>query len=87
MIGVMNQFGNTVSAWLPLIVFQQVDAPRYYKGWITLTAINTSLVISTLVTWQLQKREDAKRAVVEDSNDGTENESVDTIPVTTGEKF
>lgn len=83
----MNQFGNTVSAWLPLIVFQQVDAPRYYKGWITLTAINTSLVISTLVTWQLQKREDAKRAVVEDSNDGTENESVDTIPVTTGEKF
>ncbi|KFY90961.1 hypothetical protein V498_05732 [Pseudogymnoascus sp. VKM F-4517 (FW-2822)] len=85
-IGVMNQFGSTVSAWLPLIVFQQVDAPRYYKGWITLTAINTSLIISTLVTWQLQKRENAKRAVVENSNDSTENESVNTIPVTTGEK-
>lgn len=82
----MNQFGSTVSAWLPLIVFQQVDAPRYYKGWITLTAINTSLIISTLVTWQLQKRENAKRAVVENSNDSTENESVNTIPVTTGEK-
>ncbi|KFY84297.1 hypothetical protein V500_09412 [Pseudogymnoascus sp. VKM F-4518 (FW-2643)] len=86
-IGTMNQFGNTVSAWLPLIVFQQVESPRYYKGWVTLTAINSSLIISTLVTWQLQKREDAKRAVVEDSNDGTESESVDAIPVTTGEKF
>ena len=83
----MNQFGNTVSAWLPLIVFQQVDSPRYYKGWVTLTAINSSLIISTLVTWQLQKREDEKRAVVEDSNDGMENTSVDVIPVTTGEKF
>lgn len=83
----MNQFGSTVSAWLPLIVFQQVDSPRYYKGWVTLTAINSSLIISTLVTWQLQKREDSRRAVVEDSNDGTENESVDAIPVTTGEKL
>ncbi|KIM92904.1 hypothetical protein OIDMADRAFT_107048 [Oidiodendron maius Zn] len=86
-IGAMNQFGNTVSAWLPLIVFQQVDSPRYYKGWVTLTAINSALIISTLVTWQLQKREDKKRAVVEDSNDGTENTSVDVIPITTGEKF
>lgn len=83
----MNQFGNTVSAWLPLIVFQQIDSPRYYKGWVTLTAINSALIISTLVTWQLQKREDEKRAVVEDSNDGMENTSVDVIPVTTGEKF
>ncbi|KFZ24076.1 hypothetical protein V502_01452 [Pseudogymnoascus sp. VKM F-4520 (FW-2644)] len=86
-IGTMNQFGNTVSAWLPLIVFQQVESPRYYKGWVTLTVINSSLIISTLVTWQLQKREDAKRAVVEDSSDSTESESVDAIPVTTGEKF
>jgi ACS family pantothenate transporter-like MFS transporter len=83
----MNQFGNTVSAWLPLIVFQQVESPRYHKGWITLTAVNSALIISTLVTWQLQKREDAKRAVVEDSNDGTEDTSLDVIPVTAGKMF
>lgn len=83
----MNQLGNTVSAWLPLIVFRQVDAPKYRKGWITLAAINSALIISTLVTWQLQKRDDTKRAAVEDSDDGTENTSVEVVPVTTREKF
>jgi cytochrome oxidase assembly protein ShyY1 len=51
-------------------VFQQVDAPKYYKGWITLCAINTSLIIATLVTWQLQKRENAQKAAAFDSSDG-----------------
>jgi Na+/melibiose symporter-like transporter len=83
----MNQFGNVVSAWLPLIVFQQIHAPRYYKGWVTLCCINSALIISTLVTWTLQKRENAKRAVAEDSDDGTENTSVDAVAVNTGEKF
>jgi ACS family pantothenate transporter-like MFS transporter len=63
----MSQMGNVVTAWLPLIVFQQVDAPRYYKGWITVCAINASLIISTLVTWQLQKRELAKQVLAQDS--------------------
>jgi MFS transporter, ACS family, pantothenate transporter len=69
-IASMVQMGNVVSAWLPLIVFQQVDAPKYHKGWITLCAINTSLIIATLVTWQLQKRENARKVAALDSSDG-----------------
>jgi len=67
----MTQWGNVVSAWLPLVVFQQIDAPRYHKGWITLCAINASLIVSTLVTWQLQKRENASKIVADDSSDLT----------------
>ncbi|KIW05303.1 uncharacterized protein PV09_03828 [Verruconis gallopava] len=85
-IASMTQFGNTVSAWLPLIVFQQVDAPRYRKGWITLTAINTALVISTLVTWQMQKREESQTAIFEDSDDGTVKKNVEAVRVRAGEK-
>lgn len=77
----MSQMGNVVSAWLPLIVFQQVDAPRYYKGWITLCAINVSLIVSTFVTWQLQKRETANKKAGEDLSDGDDSSVVAVNPI------
>lgn len=80
----MTQFGNVVSAWLPLIVFQQVDAPRYYKGWITLCAINVSLIISTLVTWQLHKREKAKKTV--SGTDSSSEEDTGVVAIDFNEK-
>ena len=83
MIASMTQFGNVVSAWLPLVAFPQVEAPRYHKGWITLCAINASLIISTLFTWQLQKREDATKSIAEDSSDA---ESTGVVTVNLGEK-
>ena len=65
----MTQFGNVVSAWLPIVAFPQIEAPKYHKGWITLCAINASLIVSTLFTWQLQKREDAAKSDAEDTSD------------------
>lgn len=35
MIASMNTTAYVVQAWLPLLVWQQVDAPRYTKGYIT----------------------------------------------------
>lgn len=57
----MNQFGYVVQVWLPLIVFQQVDAPRFYKGWVTVSVLNACLILAVLGTWWLQKREDQRR--------------------------
>jgi len=34
-IGTMNESGYIFQAWLPLVVWQQIDAPRYYKGFVT----------------------------------------------------
>lgn len=30
----MNDFGYVMGAWLPLIIWQQADAPRYHKAFI-----------------------------------------------------
>ncbi|KAJ5479976.1 Major facilitator superfamily domaingeneral substrate transporter [Penicillium desertorum] len=34
-------------AWLPLVVWQQVDAPEYRKGFITVTVLSVILIVST----------------------------------------
>ena len=53
----MNEMAYVFQAWLPLIVWQQVDAPRYHKGFITVSCISVLLIISTLITRQLHERE------------------------------
>jgi hypothetical protein len=60
----MNTLSYVVQVWLPLIVFQQVQAPRYYKGWVTVTVLNVMLVLAVLGTWWLQKAEDAETQTV-----------------------
>lgn len=56
----INEMAYVVQTWLPLIVWQQVDAPEYHKGFITASCISATLIISTLVTRKLQKREIAR---------------------------
>lgn len=50
----MNEMAYVFQAWLPLVVWQQVDAPQYRKGFITVTIMSVILIISTVVTWRLQ---------------------------------
>ncbi|KAF2648482.1 putative MFS transporter Liz1/Seo1 [Lophiostoma macrostomum CBS 122681] len=61
-IASMNTLSYVVQVWLPLIVFQQVQAPRYYKGWVTVTVLNVCLVLAVFGTWWLQRSEDEKKA-------------------------
>ena len=57
----MNGFANIVQAWLPLLVWQQVDAPRYQKGYITSTVI-FFLLIPTALYLRSQQLWERKRA-------------------------
>lgn len=50
----MNEIAYVFQAWLPLIVWAQVDAPRYRKGFITvaiLPAVMMGTAIVTRVLW------------------------------------
>jgi ACS family pantothenate transporter-like MFS transporter len=68
----MNEFAYVIQAWLPLIVWQQVDAPEYRKGYITITFLSAALIATALVTRSLHVRELAKvRPDQETSSEGS----------------
>lgn len=57
----MNEMAYVVQAWLPLLVWQQVDAPRYHKGFITVTCLSVCIIITALSTRFLHNREIRQR--------------------------
>lgn len=57
----MNEMAYVFQAWLPLVVWQQVDAPEYRKGFITVTVLSVILIISTFVVRFLHKREKLRK--------------------------
>lgn len=59
-IASMNEMAYVIQAWLPLVVWQQVDAPQYRKGFITVTFLSFALIITAIVTRVLHGRELAK---------------------------
>ncbi|KAJ5195711.1 hypothetical protein N7449_006190 [Penicillium cf. viridicatum] len=60
-IGSMNEMAYVFQAWLPLVVWQQVDGPEYQKGFITVTVLSVILIISTFVVRFLHKREKLRK--------------------------
>lgn len=67
-VGSMNEMAYVFQAWLPQVVWQQVDGPKYRKGFITGTVMSVILIITTfsvraLEFWENGKKEDAKRYV------------------------
>ncbi|KAJ6024028.1 hypothetical protein N7540_004825 [Penicillium herquei] len=65
-IGSMNEMAYVVQAWLPLIVWQQVDEPKYQKGFITVSCLSLCLIIATFVVRHLDhKEQQAKQSQVE----------------------
>ncbi|OCT50064.1 Pantothenate transporter liz1 [Cladophialophora carrionii] len=61
-VGTMNELAYVFQAWLPLVVWQQVDAPRYHKGFVTSACLAAGMIITSLVIRVLWKRELAKKA-------------------------
>lgn len=57
----MNAVGSAIQAWLPLLIWKQVDAPRYHKGFMSMVFIAVALMASTMLTRFLQKKEDSKK--------------------------
>lgn len=60
----MNEMAYVFQAWLPLIVWQQVDAPEYRKGFITVSCISLALIITAFVIRRLDHLESRRRYVI-----------------------
>ncbi|UCK57142.1 hypothetical protein AFCA_000079 [Aspergillus flavus] len=77
-IGSMNEMAYVFQAWLPQVVWQQVDAPQYRKGFITVSILSVILIATTLWIRQLDLKERRVRAKTpveseESSIEGVEN--------------
>jgi ACS family pantothenate transporter-like MFS transporter len=56
----MNEMAYVVQTWLPLIVWQQVEAPEYRKGYITVSFLSASMIVTALTIRVLYAREVSK---------------------------
>lgn len=56
-VAAMNEIAYIFQIWLPLIVWRQTDAPRYYIGYVTSAVISVFLIIAAFVVRMLHKRE------------------------------
>ncbi|CAG8961284.1 hypothetical protein HYFRA_00013563 [Hymenoscyphus fraxineus] len=48
-IGSMNEMAYVVQVWLPLLVWEQVEAPYYRKGFITIAVLSFAMMVTALV--------------------------------------
>ena len=56
----MNEMAYVLQAWLPLLVWQQIDAPQYRKGFITITFLSAGLIATGFITKALHKRQNQR---------------------------
>ncbi|KAJ5690826.1 hypothetical protein N7462_005218 [Penicillium macrosclerotiorum] len=73
-IASMNEMAYVLQAWLPLLVWQQVDAPEYQKGFITVSCISVALIITTFVVRHLDHRERANKFDQTRQGEGTDDD-------------
>lgn len=62
--GSMNQMAYVFQAWLPLLIWQQVEAPRYPKGYITMIFFAVGMAGTSLLIRFLHRRELGKKVSV-----------------------
>ncbi|KAI1068225.1 hypothetical protein LB507_004210 [Fusarium sp. FIESC RH6] len=55
--GAMNQMAYVFQAWLPLVIWQQVEAPSYPKGYPTMVALAVGLIGTSFLIRILHKRQ------------------------------
>ncbi|GKT66377.1 major facilitator superfamily transporter [Colletotrichum tofieldiae] len=60
--GAMNQMAYVFQAWLPLVIWQQVEAPSYPKGYPSMIALSVALIAIAFVIRFLHKRENRLKA-------------------------
>lgn len=87
----MNELAYVVQAWLPLLVWQQVDAPQYHKGFITVTCLSVCIIITALGTRFLHKKgirreKEVIRGETEGYETGAETPPQQTVDVHLGGK-
>ncbi|OIW34138.1 MFS general substrate transporter [Coniochaeta ligniaria NRRL 30616] len=58
--GSMNEMAYVFQAWLPLLIWQQVEAPVYRKGYITMVFVAAAMIATALLIRHLQRRDAAR---------------------------
>ncbi|KAL7625216.1 hypothetical protein AAE478_004431 [Parahypoxylon ruwenzoriense] len=58
----MNEMAYVVQAWLPLLIWQQIEGPQYRKGFITMVFIASGLIVTSLTIRFLHHRELGRKA-------------------------
>lgn len=61
-VGTMNEMAYVFQAWLPLLIWQEVDAPQFHKGFMTMIFIAVALISSSFVVRHLHHREIALKS-------------------------
>ena len=61
-VGTMNELAYVFQAWLPLVVWQQIDAPRYHRGFVTSACLSAAMIVTAFVVRFIGKRDLAGRA-------------------------
>ena len=56
-LAVMNTGVQVVATWLPLIVWQQIEAPRYHKGFVTASCMGGVAILMIVLIKILQDKE------------------------------
>lgn len=56
-VAAMNEMAYVLQAWLPLIIWQQVEAPNYRKGFVTITFLSAALIVTAFTIRILHARE------------------------------
>ncbi|KAM3523112.1 hypothetical protein NHJ13051_005292 [Beauveria bassiana] len=59
----MNEMGHVFQTWLPLLIWQQVEAPEYRKGCLASIAIAIAMMGTAMTIRHLQRIETASRRV------------------------
>ncbi len=53
-VGTTNDFAYVMGAWLPLLIWQQVDAPQYHKGFVSASCasgVGIALAVLVRILW------------------------------------
>ncbi|KAG8166384.1 hypothetical protein KVR01_002073 [Diaporthe batatas] len=59
-LGIMNAAGYAFNAWLPLLTYPVLDAPRFRKGFIYTTITFVAQAVITWTIWWLSRRDRKK---------------------------
>ncbi|KAI5954581.1 SEO1 [Candida jiufengensis] len=59
----MNIVGQTCSIWISKLIWPTVEAPRYLKGFSTITAFTLMLIVWTMLVLYLYKRQERENAI------------------------
>lgn len=68
-LGIMNAAGYAFNAWLPLLTYPVVDAPRFQKGFTYTTVAFVAQAAITWTIWWLARRDRKKEKSAGDTAD------------------